>query len=391
MRTLFGVLLLASWSSAVSAQTPAAPQPAAPSEAAASRAPSAASWTFGVRPNGGGFFATSPDGKYDFRLLGYAQAVGTLVNADFSNTFGSSDFRVRRARVGWAMTFDKKYEVFIEYDGVPQTGNLVEARLNAKLIGDDLQVRAGKFVVPFSEEGWRSSRNYDTIERFIVVNSLYGLPALDTQIGVMLHGQLLSDNKLTWYAGVWNGNASAAENNRDNNSDKEFQAKATYRFTPAFRAGLGFDHTAEETQTLRLNSLTGTRFAATDVRGTRSGLDGDFFYEKGALSFRGEALTVSFDEADATLRGGFVQAAYFTKGNYDGGIQPLVRLETARMGAPHGDSTIDALTLGVNWYLSNHVRLQVNALAERFGGVGGLAVEGDGIKPSLLTELQLRF
>ena len=382
MRTSIGALLLAfSFSVRAQSATPPPPPPAA----------SAASWTFGVRPNGGGFFATSADGKYDFRLLGYAQAVGTLVNGDFANTFGSSDFRVRRARVGWAMTFDNKYEVFIEYDGVPQTGNLVEARLNAKLIGDDLQVRAGKFVVPFSEEGWRSSRNYDTVERFIVINSLYGLPALDTQIGVMLHGQLLAENKLTWYAGIWNGNASAAENNRDNNDDKELQAKVTYRFTPAFRAGLGVDHSTEETQTLRLNSLTGTRFAATDVRGTRRGVDGDFFYEKGALSFRGEAMSLDFADTDATLRGGFLQAGWFLKGNYDGGIQPLVRIETARLGARNRDSSIDALTLGVNWYLSGNVRVQVNALGERFGGAGGLSVSGDGIKPSLLIELQVRF
>ena len=387
MRTYAQALLIAAFTSSLCAQT--APAPATP--ASSTPAAATAAWTFGVRPNGGGFFLTSPDGKYDFRLLGYAQAVGTVANGDFLNSFGSGDVRVRRARVGWAMTFDRKYELFIEYDGVPQTGNLVEARLNARLLGDELQLRAGKFVVPFSEEGWRSSRNYDTVERFIVLNSLYALPSLDTQIGVMLHGQLLADNKLTWYAGVWNGNASAAENNRDNNGDKELQAKVTYRFTPTFRAGLGVDHTTEETQTLRLNSLTGTRFAATDVRGTRSGIDADFLYEKARLSVRGEAMTVDFSGSDVALRGGFLQAAYFVRGNHDGGMQPLIRIETARMNARNGDSTIDALTLGVNWYLSNHVRLQVNGITENFRGVGGLSVRGDGLKPSLLTELQLRF
>jgi hypothetical protein len=36
------------------------------------------------------------------------------------------------------------------------------------------------------------------------------------------------------------------------------------------------------------------------------------------------------------------------------------------------------------------VRLQVNAIGERFNH-SGIAVAGDGVKPSLLTELQFRF
>lgn len=351
-------------------------------------------WKFGVRPNGGGFFFTSPDEKIQFRLLGYAQAVGTLVNEDFENTFGSGDARVRRARVGWLMTFDKTYELFIEYDGVPQTGNLVEARLNWMLRGDDLQLRAGKFVVPFSEEGWRSSRAYDTVERFIAINSMYGLPALDTQIGVMVHGQVLRDNRLTYYAGVWNGNASAAENNRDNNSAKEYQAKVIWRFTPALRAGVGVDFTDEERQTLRLNSLTGTRYAAVQVEGKRSGLDADFFFERGPLSFRGEAMHVEFGSGDATLSGAFLQSGYFVSGNYDRGFQPLVRIERAVVddsGTASGKSSIDALTAGFQWFVSNNVRLQVNGIVENFNHDAGIAVRDEGIKPSLLTELQIRF
>jgi len=353
-------------------------------------------WKFELKPNGGGFSMTSPDEKLQFRLLGYAQAVGTLTNKDFVNAFENGDLRIRRARVGWLATFDKKYELFIEYDGVPQTGNLVEARLNWQMRGDDVQLRVGKYVVPFSEEGWRSSRNYDTIERFIVINTMYGLPALDTQYGVMLHGQVLKDNKLTWYAGVWNGNASASENARDNNGDKEIQGKVIYKFTPEFRAGIGLDHTTEETQTLRLNSLTGTRFASLEVRGERRGADADFFYEKGALSSRGEWMQSEFTNRDATLGGGFVQLAYFMRGNYNGGFQPLLRVETARLhdnratGAA-ATSRINAVTAGFNWYLSNNIRFQLNAIAEDFNRAEGQNVRGDGFKPSLLTELQFRF
>lgn len=391
-----------SFSLTLSAQSPAtAPEPTTSQDEAVRREVERQmaerdkkNWKFGVRPNGGGFFFTSPDEKIQFRLLGYAQAVGTLVSGDFENTFGSGDARVRRARVGWLMTFDKVYELFIEYDGVPQTGNLVEARLNWMLRGDDLQLRAGKFVVPFSEEGWRSSRAYDTVERFIAINSMYGLPALDTQIGVMVHGQVLRDNRLIYYAGVWNGNASAAENNRDNNSSKEYQAKVVWKFTPALRGGVGVDFTDEERQTLRLNSLTGTRFAAVPVEGRRSGVDADFFFERGPLSVRGEAMRVDFGSGDATLTGAFLQSGWFVTGNYDRGFQPLVRIERAVVDdtrSPAGESAIDALTAGFQWFVTNNVRLQVNGIVEKFSHDSGISVRDDGLKPSLLTELQIRF
>lgn len=353
-------------------------------------------WVFELKPNGGGFSMTAPDEQLQFRLLGYAQTVGTLTNGDFINSFENGDVRVRRARVGWLTTFQKKYELFIEYDGVPQTGNLVEARLNWQLRGDDLQLRVGKFVVPFSEEGWRSSRNYDTVERFIVINSMYGLPALDTQYGAMLHGQILSDNRLTWYAGFWNGNASASENARDSNGDKELQAKVIYRFTPHLRAGVGLDHDVQESQVLRLNSLTGTRFASIDVRGERRGVDADFFYEKQAVSIRGEVMQYRFADRDADFGGGFLQFAYFTRGDYNRGFQPLVRIETASLGDDRAagaasTSRINALTAGFNWYLNNNVRFQFNAIAEDFNRDAGQNVRGEGLKSSLLTELQFRF
>jgi len=353
-------------------------------------------WKFGLRPNGGGFFAHSPDDNIQFRLLGYAQAVGTVVDKDYVNSFGSSDIRVRRARVGWYLLYQKKYELFVEYDGVPVTGNLVEARINWKLKGDKVQFRAGKMVVPLSEEGWRSSRNYDTVERFIALNTLYGLPAEDTQIGVMIHGQVLKDNKLTYYLGAWNGNAAAADNPRDNNSEKEYQAKITYKVSPDFRFGVGVDDAIEEPQTIKLNSLTGTRFADIAINGVRRGGDADFLYEKKALSFRGEALHMDWSDSDVTLDGGFLQGAYFLKGDYNGGVQPLLRVETASVKADHAaagqrTSRINAVTAGVNCYLNNNVRVQLNAIGEDFNRASNKSVHGDGLKPSFLAEIQMRF
>ncbi len=62
----------------------------------------------------------------------------------------------------------------------------MEARLNSKIIDDKLQLRLGKFTTPFSFENFRSSRAIDTIERYIALNAMFSVPALDVQTGGML-------------------------------------------------------------------------------------------------------------------------------------------------------------------------------------------------------------
>ena len=87
-------------------------------------------WKFGVLPDGGGFFAHSPDDYYQFRILGEAQTVGTLVDADFVNSFGNGDVSIRRARVGSYFRLKQKYasERRIGKKGVerPSLGGAVE-------------------------------------------------------------------------------------------------------------------------------------------------------------------------------------------------------------------------------------------------------------------------
>ena len=353
-------------------------------------------WKFGVLPDGGGFFAHSPDDYYQFRILGEAQTVGTLVDADFVNSFGNGDVSIRRARVGSYFRLKQKYELFIQYDGAPDEGRLVEARADITWMGGDLRMRAGKMYVPLSEEGSRPTHDLDTIERFIALNAAHDLPAEDTQIGVMFHGKILADDRLTWYIGAWNGNASRESNARDSNDDREYQIKGTYRISPELRAGLGLGFSKEEDQTLRLSSLNSTPYAAFAVSGERLAQDADFFWERGRNSLRGEVLRFDFRDSDTELVGGFLQFAHFLWGTDTGGLQPLVRIERAeveRATTTIEDRTaaINALTAGVNWYINDHVRLQVNAFVEDFSRPADLGVRGEGVKPSLLTQIGMRF
>jgi len=378
---------------------------AAESERLAS-AEEAPRWEIGYKEGGGGFYARSPDGDLQFRQLGYVQFVGSVFHDDFERADAPGDFSIRRARVDWLVDFHDRYQLFIEFDGGPGSvpGSSDFALVEAKLTVDvneagTLQFIGGKYVSPFSTENLLSSRSIDTVERYIALNSMFLLPALDVQYGAMLRGYAF-DRKLEVMAGVFNGNGRANDNLSDDNGDKELQLKFNYRPNQRLKLGLGFDHTNEEVQSLQLRGLSFTPWVAVPIEGTRRAVTADFSFAEGPWSFRGEGLFADFSDADAELWGGFVQGARFLHGDSTDGLQALVRAETANLdsrllGPAFGDR-IDALTFGLNWFWGGNYRLQLDAVGERYNGVSNLPagssrVEGDGWKPYLLTELQIKF
>lgn len=375
---------------------------------AAATAPDA-DWEVSYREGGGGFVLRSPDGDFQFRQLGYVQFVASLFNDDFERADSPGDFSIRRARVDWLADFYDRYQIFVELDGgpgsTPGTSDfaLVEAKLTADLNAEGtLQFIGGKFVSPLSTEDLLSSRSQDTIERYIALNSLLLLPATDVQFGAMLRGYAL-DRRLEVMAGVFNGNGRANDNLSDDNGDKELQLKFNYRLADepgALKLGLGFDHTHENAQSLQLRGLTFTPWVAVPVSGTRRGVTADFAIERGPLSFRGEGIYFDFTDADAELAGGFVQGARFLWGDKMDGLQALLRVETASLDSTllTGDlgDRLDAVTLGFNWFWGGSFRVQTHAIAEHYNGFSTLAsgssrVEGDGWKPYLLSQLQVKF
>lgn len=365
----------------------------------------------GFHPGGGGFYIQGEQAK--LRLLGYAQAVGSFSDGSLGR---NEDFSVRRARINFLADFFEDYQLFIELDGAPSARTaLVEARLNWRIRDDALQLRAGKFTSQFSRENARSSRSIDTIERFMALNSMFLLPGLDSQFGLMAHGRVLEERSLGWSLGVYNGNGSANANVRDDNSSKEVQAKVDYDFTPNLNAGLAFDYSREEEQTLSLADLAFNRFVSVPVTGDRYGVGGDVFWENGPLSLRSEWLYFQFDsdiESDVSLWGGFVQPAWFLTGHRSGGLQLLVRGEVAVLdasqqrrdtssvdGAPPfevvqftGGDTLYAVTLGANWFVNPNVELKINGIFSYFDGASeerGFA--GSRWNQMLLTQLQFKF
>ncbi|MEO6326953.1 MAG: porin [Thermoanaerobaculia bacterium] len=366
----------------------------------------AARWKAGINPMGGGVFIKSPDGKAYFRLYGYAQPQFTWTDGGQHLGFGNTDFRVRRARIDFSVDYDDRFKLFIEFDGAPADGTaLVEGYVQAALQKDRHYIRLGKYISPFSSENLRSSRAMDTVERYIALNSLFGLPAIDVQFGAMLWGAFDKEKRFNYLVGVFNGNSSAGAavvngvrgNARDNNAIKDFQARFNVKATKEFTVGAAYDVDVEDTQTLQISSYAGAKFIAATVKGKRQGVDLDGHYKKERCSFDVEWLRADFKDSDAVLHGGYAQAGYWVSGSEaKGGVQGILRGEYAQIdGAavdPVDGKTLVAATLGANVWFNGWTRLQVNAIAEHVNGNGnGTLLGGSTWRPTLLTQLQVKF
>ena len=348
----------------------------------------------GITPGGGGAYLR--DNNIELRMLGYVQGQANVFDGALERD-SAHDFSLRRARLDFLVDLYDDYQLLVELDGAPDRTALVIARLDMAIAGEALKLRAGKFTSQFSTENARSSRSIDTVERYLALNSLFLLPALDTQYGVMAHGSAGGDQRFNWSLGLYNGNGSANANVRDNNDAKEVQAKIGYQWTESFSTRLALDYAEEEAQTLSLVDAGFNRFASVNIDGTREGIGGDLLWSGGDWSLRAEAMGFRFDavaEEEVALYGGFLQPAWFISGNDQRGTELLLRLETSQLDA-RTNTEADALhaaTLGVNWFVNPNVRLQVNGIATHVDGPSPSQGFSEArTLPSLLTQLQFKF
>ncbi len=150
---------------------------------------------------GGGLHLNSAKNDWQFLFTGYLNNIYSFHNVDQNNSVQSS-FYVHRARTDFAFDYLNDYEIFFEFDAAGQRTQMVLAQLQAKLFADN-KILIGKFINPFSPENNRSTSGLSTIERYSGLNSMFLLPALDTQFGIMFFG---SASNLNYYLSVTNGN-----------------------------------------------------------------------------------------------------------------------------------------------------------------------------------------
>ncbi|MBC7660417.1 MAG: hypothetical protein H7249_12015 [Chitinophagaceae bacterium] len=407
------------------AQTPTAdtPVPAAsalktPSGATATNAGTTPLPTVGYKDNGGGFYLQSADESIRIGMMGYIQAVQRNYASKAYDKYRTDyplDFTVKRARVAFMATFEKMYDMYFEFDGAPipaasgptaaapnaptevtSAFGVVEAKFVAHLLEDRVRFTIGKFIMPFSAENGRSARAYDTVERYMVENAMFALPAIDSQYGTMLSGKEF-DKSFEWYLSVLNGNARTSRNTEDDNGSKEVAARIVYNVSNV-SLGLGYDTNQNaNAQSLKLTDLTGTLYNSAKITGRRQGWSPDFYWKMGDFSFRTEYMTMMWKDSDVRLFGGFVQMAYFLVGDDKGGFQPLARWEQANLKSSKsltvkGADELQSLTLGWQWFLNGNVRNQFNFISTRGNEVVvNTAYDKHKTLYSILNEFQIKF
>lgn len=339
--------------------------------------------------------------ELDWRDL---QTTGTSAPADI--------FDLHRARASIEGTLLKRvdYQVEREVRDTPDPWRdvFVDVRIHRAL-----QVKAGKFKVPFSLDRLTSAADLDFIYRAIAATHL--APGRD--VGLLVHGNLLS-RRVNYQVGEFRhgGDAVRSSERHDPHAGPTVAARVTVRPWNASRTvrslrglAVGANVTSGHVPA-GLNSLPGHTVTDEDffprlyVSGTRRRVGGDLEWREGPVSVRSELLRVSDrrqgqgtdddDLSDVLARGWYLSGTWLITGERKvddvrpakaflqggaGAVELAGRIEDVRFGTPgtSGVASRDtrarnfaersdrAWTFGVNWYLNRYSRVQVNLIRER--------------------------
>ncbi len=355
---------------------------------------------------------------------------------DDPNNF--DDLQLTRARIGVDGELFKVLQFSIERE-MTDAGDL---KVNAKAqknawrdvygevkFADALQVRGGRFKVPFSLDQLTGVSNNDFVYRSL--GGSYLAPARDT--GGMVRGRMF-DRAFTYAVGYFEHDGDNARSNKVAGGDRTIAARVTATPLAAItllnldKAELGANYaTTEVTDDSELpNGLRGrtvmseyTFFEPVFVRGNRNRYGVDLDWTDHQFGARAEYMAVT-DARDAQgLRGNNLNAvrarAWYVQGTWVltgdkkerpvepkhpllmggvGAIEVAARFERmwfdsketgepafsnsrAEVVLPNGDK---AFTVGVNWYLNRWMKLQMNAIHEELQDNGRTPLLDGGTK-----------
>jgi phosphate-selective porin OprO and OprP len=167
-----------------------------------------------------GFFLESPDKAFSLRFTGQIQ----LDYRDFVRTKDRTDidtFLLRRARFGLEATLAKYYEFRFLPDFGQGTTIVQDAYMNVHY-WDAMQFEFGRFKQPISYEQLIQDRYVPTLERSLIDQLV---PARD--LGAMIHGEDVFQNRLDYAVSVSNGEING--NSVDLNNSKDVDGRIAVR------------------------------------------------------------------------------------------------------------------------------------------------------------------
>jgi phosphate-selective porin OprO and OprP len=380
---------------------------------------------------GEGFGFSSADGQFGIQLKGVLQVDSRTFLHD-SNTRGNDGFLLRRARPILQGTLWKDFEfLFIPDFGGTGSPQIFDAYLNYRY-QPWLQLRAGKFKVPFGLEQLQADADTLFNERSLVTTLV---PNRD--LGVQLHGDIL-DGVVSYAAGIFNGVGDARNsNNADFDDNKSFAGRLF--FHPFKKSdslifqglGLGVAGSYEHSQgvnTVGLPSTTGGTFAGYATAGQQQyfayapennavifadgkhwRLSPQAYYYYGPFGFLAEyaiseqrltgALTTSLASDTLHHQGWQISGSWILTGEnaaFKGGVVPRHRFNPAQgtwgalqLVARYEELDIDdaafplfadptasasganGWSVGLNWYLNRNVLVKASFSHTWFDGGGG--------------------
>lgn len=328
---------------------------------------------------------------------------------------------LRRARVGVEGEIFRRVQFALERemarqeidDDAGELGNSPwkDVYLDVNL-ADALQVRGGKFKVPFGLETLTGITNLDFVHRTLA--STYLTPGRDT--GIMLHGRLF-DRGLNYWAGYFEHDGDNAESRSIQGADETLAARLTVtplRWISAFeRTELGgavavseLDNRSELPNGLRARTVISEYvfFEPVFVKGRRTRYEADIDWFAGPLGVRAELMRVVDTRRgqglanqtlpDARARAWYVSGAWVVTGEDKerpvvpdreflrggaGAFELAVRFEriyfdsVAALGEPFRNPRAESIlpsgnrvfTAGLNWYVNRWVRLQLHGVREQ--------------------------
>ena len=273
-------------------------------------------------------------------------------------------------------------------------------------ITDAVQVRGGKFKIPFGLEQLTGISNLDFVYRSL--NASYLAPARD--VGVAAHGRMF-DRGLNYWAGWFRQDGENARSSSIEGADDTIAVRVTgtpFRSVPGLaKAEIGGAFTAStlDDESVDPNGLRGRTvmsqfvfYEPVFVKGYRRRYEFDVDWSAGPVGARGEYTHVldsrdgqglaDQDLSDARGRGWYLSGTWVLTGEEkERPVKPARKFGAIEAGAryerlwfdsaggegpplrnPRADNMLPSgehvLSLGLNWYFTRWIKLQFNTIRE---------------------------
>lgn len=276
----------------------------------------------------------------DLRISGFAQSLLRHYELDSQN----DSFSLHRVRLKFDGHVLPELRYCIEIDATDSWNILRDAYI--EYTGHPFaNIIVGQTYIPFSEEKLQPPTDLEFIDRSRVTSNL----SYDRDIGVQVRGEVFHET-LSYGAGVFNG---AGRNTSDNNDSKDIIARAVISpFKDMLLEGLSLGAAFQYGKQPRSGNAEGDR----TVIGALAKYEYDKLKIQSEYLFRSQEQIAGLSDKDAD--GLYIMAAY----HFLPKLQGAIRYEQYDPDRDTSGDREDIITLGVNYFFNDYLKLQANYL-----------------------------